>query len=78
MRCLNPIAKFQALFGTDTCPHGDTLNVAFGRLSPDQVQAVVTALVRTLIRKKVLYRYRLLDHYFLYSQGVRIASAAYT
>ena len=58
-------AKFQALFGTDTCPHGDTLNVAFGRLNPDQVQAVVTALVRTLIRKKVLYRYRLLDHYFL-------------
>ena len=58
-------AKFRALFGTDTCPHGDTLNVAFGRLNPDQVQAVVTALVRTLIRKKVLYRYRLLDHYFL-------------
>lgn len=58
-------AKFQALFGTDTCPHGDTLNVTFGRLNPDQVQAVVTALVRTLIRKKVLYRYRLLDHYFL-------------
>ncbi len=61
MRCLNPIAKFQALFGTDTCPHGDTLNVAFGRLNPDQVQAVVTALIRTLIRKKVLYRYRLAE-----------------
>jgi hypothetical protein len=58
-------AKFQALFGTDTCPHGDTLNATFGRLNPDQVQAVVTALVRTLIRKKVLYRYRLLDHDFL-------------
>jgi hypothetical protein len=58
-------AKFQALFSTDTCPHGDTLNVAFGRLNPDQVQAVVTALVRTLIRKKVLYRYRLLDYHFL-------------
>jgi len=58
-------AKFQALFGTDTCPHGDTLNVTFGRLNPDQVQAVVTALVRALIRKKVLYRYRLLDHHFL-------------
>jgi hypothetical protein len=58
-------AKFQALFGTDTCPHGDTLNVVFGRLNPDQVQAVVTALVRTLIRKKVLDRYRLLGHYFV-------------
>jgi len=58
-------AKFQALFGTDTCPHGDTLNVAFGRLDPDQVQAVITALIRTLIRNKVLYRYRLLDWYFV-------------
>jgi hypothetical protein len=58
-------AKFQALFGTDTCPHGDTLDVTFGRLDPDQVQAVVTAMVRTLIRKKVLDRYRLLGWYFV-------------
>jgi len=57
--------KFQAMFGTDTYPHGDTLNEAFRRLDPDQVQAVVTNMVRTLIRKKVLYRYRLLDHYFV-------------
>lgn len=58
-------AKFQALFGTETCPHGDTLKVTFGRLIPDQVQAVVTALVRTLIRKKVLDRLRLLGRYFV-------------
>jgi hypothetical protein len=58
-------AKFQALFGTDACPHGDTLDVVFGRLDPDQVQAVVTNMVRTLIRKKVLDRYRLLGHYFV-------------
>jgi len=58
-------AKFQALFGTDTCPHGDTLDVVFGRLNPDQMQAVVTVLVRILIRKKVLDRYRLLGRYFV-------------
>jgi len=58
-------AKFQALFGVDACPHGDTLNVAYGRLNPDQVQAVVTNLVRTLIRNKVLDRFRLLGHYFV-------------
>ncbi len=58
-------AKFQALFGTETCPHGDTLDATFGRLNPDQVQAVVTALVRTLIRKKVLDRFRLLGRYFV-------------
>ena len=58
-------AKFQALFGVDTCPHGDTLNVTFGRVDPYQVQEVVTDMVRTLIRKKVLYRYRLLDWYYV-------------
>jgi hypothetical protein len=58
-------AKFQALFGTDTCPHGDTLNVVFARLDPEQMQGVVTSLVRTLIRKKVLDRYRLLGRYFV-------------
>jgi hypothetical protein len=58
-------AKFQALFDTDTCPHGDTLDAAFRRLDPKQVQAVVTHMVRILIRKKVLYRYRLLRWYFV-------------
>ena len=58
-------AKFQAFFGTDTFPHGDTLDEAFRRLDPDQMQTVVSGMVRTLIRKKVLYRYRLLGRYFV-------------
>ena len=58
-------AKFQALFDVETCPHGDTLNEAFSRVDPDQVQEVVTNMTSTLIRNKVLYRYRLLDRYFL-------------
>ena len=58
-------AKFQALLDVETCPHGDTLNAAFTRLDPGQVQEVVTGMVRTLIRKKVLYRHRLLGRYFV-------------
>ena len=58
-------AKFQALFGVESCPHGDTLNAAFSRLDPDQVQESVTDMTRALIRKKVLYRYRLLERYFV-------------
>jgi hypothetical protein len=58
-------AKFQALFDVETCPHGDTLNVTFSRSDVDQVQEVVTGMSETLIRKKVLYRHRLLDKYFL-------------
>jgi hypothetical protein len=57
--------KFEALFGVATCPHGDTLNVAFSRLNPAELQAVVTSLIETLIRRKVLYATRLLDHYYL-------------
>jgi hypothetical protein len=58
-------ALFQAVFGVAACPHGDTLNVTFGRLDPDQGQTVVTNLARTLIRKKVLDPYRLLGRYFV-------------
>jgi len=57
--------KFQILSGVDTCPHGDTLNATARRLDPDQMQEAVTDMTRQLIRKKVLYRYRLLDRYFV-------------
>jgi len=58
-------AKFQALFGTETCPHGDTLDATYSRLGVPEVQEVVTSTVETLIRSKVLYPYRLLGQYFL-------------
>jgi ferredoxin len=58
-------AKFQALFDVESCPHGDTVNTLYSRLDPAEVQEVVSSMVETLIRKKVLYRYRLLDHYFM-------------
>lgn len=60
-------AKFQMLFNVDTCPHGDTANVLFGRLHPDEMQEVVCWMVETLIRKKVLDRYRFLGRYFMIS-----------
>ena len=58
-------AKFQALFNVETCPHGDTLDETYKRLAVPQVQEVVTRTVETLIRKQVLYRYRLRGRYFL-------------
>ncbi len=57
--------KFQALFGVLSCPHGDTLNYAYQRSNVAEVQEVVTGMTETLIRRKVLYRHRLLDRYFL-------------
>lgn len=58
-------AKFEALFGVEEIPHGDTLNYGFKKLEVDEVQEVVCGMIETLIRKKVLYRWRLLKRYFL-------------
>jgi hypothetical protein len=56
---------FRALTGVAGCPHGDTVNAAFQRMNPDEFQAIVTGMTESLIRQKVLYRYRLLARYFL-------------
>jgi len=58
-------AKYQALFGVENCPHGDTLNYLYTRSDVAQVQEVVMGMTEALIRRKVLYRHRLLDKYFL-------------
>ena len=59
------VCKFQALFGVESFPHGDTLEATFSNLETDQIQTVVTGMSETLIRKKVLYRYRLFGIYFI-------------
>jgi hypothetical protein len=59
------VCKFQALFGVERFPHGDTLEATFSNLETDQIQEVVTAMTETLIRKKVLYSYRLFGIYFI-------------
>lgn len=58
-------AKFQALFGVPGCPHGDTVDYLCRQVEVAEAQEAVTCLTETLIRRKVLYRYRLLDEYFL-------------
>ena len=60
-------AKFTAVFDVETCPHGDSVDETFKRLIVEQVQESVTGTIEALIRKKVLYRYRLFDRYFLVS-----------
>lgn len=59
------VCKFQALFGVERFPHGDTLEATFSNLEADQIQTVVTGMTETLIRKKVLYSYRLFGIYFI-------------
>ncbi|MDP1966633.1 MAG: hypothetical protein Q8K93_31075 [Reyranella sp.] len=61
--------KFEAWFGVDKIPHGDTLNYAFKRLAPGEVQEVVCWMVETLIRKKVLYDWRLYGNFLVAIDG---------
>jgi hypothetical protein len=58
-------SKFHGLFAVKTFPHGDTLNEAFMKLDPQQVQEAVSGMTETLIRQKVLYPYRLWEIYFV-------------
>jgi len=58
-------ATYQALFGIENCPHGDTLNQAFSRLNPDQFQEIICTMASKLLRKKVLAPYRVLEKYYV-------------
>ena len=58
-------AKFAAWFGVNDVPHGDTLDYAFRQVTVAEVQEAECRLVEGLIRKKVLYRYRLLGVCYL-------------
>lgn len=58
-------AKLASLFGVGSAPHGDTLDDLTCRLEVDEVQECICAMVERLIRRKVLYPYRLLDKWFV-------------
>lgn len=61
--------KFQELFHVATSPHGDSLNYLFKKLASDQIGQVVAAMTKTLIRKKLLYPYRLFGYYMIAIDG---------
>ncbi len=57
--------KYRKLFHLPDCPHGDTINDAFALMDPTEFQSLLCGMVYGLIRKKVLYPFRLLDRYFV-------------
>ena len=62
-------SKFEAWFDVENIPHGDSLNYGFKKLDADEVQEVVCQMVERLIRKKVLYRWRLFDNFLIAVDG---------
>lgn len=65
-------AKFGAWFEVEEVPHGDTLNYAFKKIAPGEVQEVVCRMVESLIRKKILYRWRLYDNFLVAIDGTGV------
>ena len=62
-------AHFHALFGVTDCPDGDTIHYLCQRLTLTEVQEVVTTMTATLIRRKVLYPYRLYGYFVIAFDG---------
>lgn len=48
----------------NTLPHGDTLNYILSRIPNTHIESLRTRIIRSLLRKKCLERFRLLDHYY--------------
>lgn len=70
-------SKFKAIFDVADAPHGDTLNYSFKRISVEEVQEIVCRMVERLVRRKMLYVYRLLERYYLIAiDGTGILSFA--
>jgi hypothetical protein len=65
LRCGMVADKFREVFQAPNCPHGDTLNDAFALMDPAEFQSLLCWMVYCLIRKKVLYPYRLNNRYFV-------------
>lgn len=57
--------NYSALFGINSFPHGDTLDDTFSRSDPGEFQEIVCTMTEMLIRKKILYPYRLLGKYYV-------------
>lgn len=57
--------KYQALFGVEDIPHGDTLNYSYRQLKVDEVQEVICRLMEGAMEREELQKWRLFGIYYL-------------
>lgn len=65
LRNRTSVKNYLTLFGIDGFPHGDTLDDTFSKVESGEFQEIVCTMTEILIRKKVLYPYRLLGRYYV-------------
>ncbi len=64
--------------GLPNIPHGDTVEYLSIRLKPEEIEAIITKLIKRLIRTRVLEKYRLLNEYYMVAiDGVHVYSFDY-
>ncbi len=57
--------KYQALFGVENVPHGDTVNYAYQRMKVEEVQEIVCRMMEKLMEAEEMRKWRLCDIYYL-------------
>ena len=55
--------NYERVFGF-RLPHADTVNAVFQVLEPEELEAIKRWLIRTLLKKRVLHKFRLFQKYF--------------
>jgi hypothetical protein len=59
------LGLYSLLFDAESVPHGDTVKDTLCNVEVEQVQGAVHKMVRSLVRKKVLYGGRLMNKWFM-------------
>jgi len=60
--------------GIEKIPHGDTINYLLERMTPKEIGAIRTRMVKELIRRKCFQNGRLVGYYLIAIDGSRIFS----
>ena len=65
--------NYSCLFGGMGLPHMDTVDEVLRQIAPKKLEALKTLLVKGLLKRRVLHKFRLLDKYF----GIAIDATGY-
>lgn len=62
--CINNVAKVLKCEGLEDLPHHDTINNFLKKLKSEEIEKIRSYMIKELLKKRCLERYRLLDKYW--------------